>query len=127
VLIGHEAVVDMPAFFASLPVAAREPLGRMPDSGEYGIHGGRCGGVTTDQVHYGKVQYPQVGVYATALGRILVRLAAFAPRISARVETNWAWRATSFHVIFKSGDEAEESRHIDDRFVPDGHHYARSA
>jgi hypothetical protein len=51
----------------------------------------------------------QVGVYATASGRLLVRLAAFAPRIGARVETNWAWRATSFHLIFEPGTRTEQS------------------
>jgi hypothetical protein len=56
-----------------------------------------------------------------------VRLAAFAPRIGARVETNWAWRATSFHVIFKLGDEDQKSGYFDSRFVSDAHHYARSA
>jgi hypothetical protein len=68
-----------------------------------------------------------VGVYATGFGRILVRLEAFAPRFGADVETNWAWRATSFHVIFKLGDEDDESGHFDHQFVPDAHRYARSA
>jgi hypothetical protein len=54
-------------------------------------------------------------------------IGGFYARIGTRVETNWAWRATSFHVIFKSGDEIEESGHIEGQLVPHEHHYAPSA